>query len=669
MPTKLKKHLWLLVLLLLPSLVLAIDSELFDYNSLDLKVVISNRFDVMPTSSSYLIDHVSAELAWYPLDSFRQEVKSISTQPESKFIEGKGFFFEWIKPSKTSFTIREEGIVTTQSDILRISRKIPFPIQDLDPAYSEYLEAQEIIDMNPEIRLLAADIVRGEDDLYIAVYKLAMWVEKNVEYDLSTMTADATQKSSWVLENKKGVCDEITNLFISLARSLGIPARFVTGISYSNINFQNDGWGPHGWAEVYFPNIGWVPVDVTYKEIGFIDATHITLKTSLDAQDSSISYASRSTNTEIVSGKIEFSVEVLEKDFLARPLVDLEVEVAEPKVGFNSYNLLIVTVKNHHSYYVASRISMNNVKDLTIFEDNFQPVLLAPREEKKIYWLVKVDSGLSPRYIYTFPLRVKGSRGENAETSFQVSDEWRLFSEEYMKMLIMTDQPEEKLYSKNVLVTCSADKNKIYLEQSVSLSCVVDNKGDKSLTRLDICLNDECTSTKIAQKGTATFDYTKTFETLGMKTLVFKAENALVEKSYYTVIDVQDKPAIEITELTYPDYIAYDEQSEISFLIKKSSTSVPMNIRISLEHDLINQDWKLLDLTKPHNFRIILKGKSLKLNKNDFKINIAYEDLQGKQFNIEEDFSITLKDPDFFQKIMIWLNIAEYTIEGWFGSD
>ena len=91
-----------------------------------------------------------------------------------------------------------------------------------------YLEAGEVIDSeNAGIGRQASKIAEGEDDLYGVVYNLATWVEENVDYDLSTLTAESSQKASWVLENRRGVCDEMTSLFIAMCRSLGIPAKFV----------------------------------------------------------------------------------------------------------------------------------------------------------------------------------------------------------------------------------------------------------------------------------------------------------------------------------------------------------------------------------------------------------------------------------------------------------
>ena len=67
-----------------------------------------------------------------------------------------------------------------------------------------------------------------------------------------------------------------------MARSLGIPARFSSGISYSTSDLFPEPWQPHGWAEVYFPGVGWVSFDITFGEYGYIDVTHIKLRDGFD---------------------------------------------------------------------------------------------------------------------------------------------------------------------------------------------------------------------------------------------------------------------------------------------------------------------------------------------------------------------------------------------------
>jgi transglutaminase-like putative cysteine protease len=59
---------------------------------------------------------------------------------------------------------------------------------------------------------------------------------------------------------KRGVCQDFTHIFISAARSLGIPARYVGGyfVRGDGITAQQAG---HAWAEAYVPELGWVAFD------------------------------------------------------------------------------------------------------------------------------------------------------------------------------------------------------------------------------------------------------------------------------------------------------------------------------------------------------------------------------------------------------------------------
>ena len=68
-----------------------------------------------------------------------------------------------------------------------------------------------------------------------------------------------------VLCNRAGVCQDFTNLFICMARLLGIPARYVWGYLYTG----NVGEGrarsdaTHAWVQLYVPNVGWKDFDPT----------------------------------------------------------------------------------------------------------------------------------------------------------------------------------------------------------------------------------------------------------------------------------------------------------------------------------------------------------------------------------------------------------------------
>ena len=78
---------------------------------------------------------------------------------------------------------------------------------------------------------------------------------------------------SELITSKKGDCTEHAQLFVTLARAAGIPAREVGGLMYMGDDVQ--AFGGHAWNEVVLDG-KWVPVDPTWNETT-IDATHITL--------------------------------------------------------------------------------------------------------------------------------------------------------------------------------------------------------------------------------------------------------------------------------------------------------------------------------------------------------------------------------------------------------
>jgi transglutaminase-like putative cysteine protease len=656
-----------LVISLLPSVMAQPDDELFEYHALNLGLSISNSFSIAPSGENPSVSSVSAELFWHPMDDYRQAVDFINTEPRSDLREDHGLVFRWTRPTQTSFNMMLDSRLSTTSEFLPVRKRTPFPLKDLDPSYSQYIQPEQIIDINDEIRSLASKLAEGQDDQYVVVVKLADWVENNVEYNLSSITADASQTSSWVLENRRGVCDELTSLFISMCRSLGIPARFVSGISYSNVNFQNDGWGPHGWAEVYFPDVGWVPFDTTYKELGYIDATHIKLKTSIDAKETSVEYSMLGTDMSISPGPLDFTVSINGKDYKTRPIINMEADPVEPRVGVSSFNLITVKVKNPNNYYVTDRLYLVNVTDLEISgESNYKTVVLAPQEEKKLFWLVKVSDSLNPDYVYTFPIKVVAGRGGEAEANFKAGDQYKVFSEEYMKSYSdsdagLRDYPELKL-------GCYTDKNETYAGETVRISCRINNTGNNYLSRLRVCLDKDCDYASLVSGNLVTFNYTKVFDTLGVKTLTFRAENDAAKRSYYVIIDVLDKPLVDIMNLSYPPRISYGDQSEVKIILKRSSSNIPQNVKIRLEHSLINEEWSLTSLETSYELRFLFKGSNLDFEQNPFKLVVTYEDAQGKEYKTEKDFTITLNNPTIFQRLMVWVNILDVRISNWFSG-
>jgi transglutaminase-like putative cysteine protease len=74
-----------------------------------------------------------------------------------------------------------------------------------------------------------------------------------------------------VLRLRAGDCNEHTQLYVALARSIGIPARSAAGLAYVRGKFYY-----HAWPEVHLGD--WVPVDPTFGQFP-AEAAHLRFVT------------------------------------------------------------------------------------------------------------------------------------------------------------------------------------------------------------------------------------------------------------------------------------------------------------------------------------------------------------------------------------------------------
>ena len=67
----------------------------------------------------------------------------------------------------------------------------------------------------------------------------------------------------WACDSKHGNCTDFHSVFISMARSQKIPARFQIGFPLPADKSSAEIPGYHCWAEFYIDSIGWIPVDIS----------------------------------------------------------------------------------------------------------------------------------------------------------------------------------------------------------------------------------------------------------------------------------------------------------------------------------------------------------------------------------------------------------------------
>jgi transglutaminase-like putative cysteine protease len=152
-------------------------------------------------------------------------------------------------------TVRVEGEVDTE-DTQGVIRDA---VERFPP--SLFLRETPLTELDESIAQFAAQSVSaaGTDDL---TRMHAMLTALNTEIAFDTDPTHTATTASEAFTLKRGVCQDITHIFIAAARSLGIPARYVSGYFHRADGVVEQEAG-HAWAEAFIPNLGWVGFDAT----------------------------------------------------------------------------------------------------------------------------------------------------------------------------------------------------------------------------------------------------------------------------------------------------------------------------------------------------------------------------------------------------------------------
>lgn len=165
-----------------------------------------------------------------------------------------------------------KGTIVTQ-DTAGVVRDLP-----RRPPAALFTRTTALTGPSDAISQLASSCQTG--DLLETVHGLSLAVKDAVTYRSKVTNSKTTAAEA--LAAGEGVCQDHAHVFIAACRTLGIPARYVTGYLQATDD-ETELLETHAWAEAHIKDFGWIGVDPSN---GISPTDHyIRIACGLDADD------------------------------------------------------------------------------------------------------------------------------------------------------------------------------------------------------------------------------------------------------------------------------------------------------------------------------------------------------------------------------------------------
>ncbi len=146
-------------------------------------------------------------------------------------------------------------------------------LRDPDNSLSDFCKHRKYWETkDPLIKRTAEKIRRSSDTTETYLSGVFSWIRDKVKLREPQQTRLG---AAHAIRTLSGDCDEISDLFIALCRSAGIPSRRVAGVFYHGHASEGRLFEWHAWAEANLGGDIWIPFDPSLGFFASISERHI----------------------------------------------------------------------------------------------------------------------------------------------------------------------------------------------------------------------------------------------------------------------------------------------------------------------------------------------------------------------------------------------------------
>jgi transglutaminase-like putative cysteine protease len=175
-------------------------------------------------------------------------------------------YAETAKADKTEYKFSVDYDVVRREHVVLVDGKPAPGLPHARPApkleLTRFLEPDRLVPITGVPAELAVEQTKGATTQLEKARDIYEYVFRTMKYD-KTGTGWGHGDTLWACDSKHGNCTDFHSVFISMARSQKIPARFQIGFPLPADKTSAEIPGYHCWAEFYIDSIGWIPVDIS----------------------------------------------------------------------------------------------------------------------------------------------------------------------------------------------------------------------------------------------------------------------------------------------------------------------------------------------------------------------------------------------------------------------
>lgn len=194
--------------------------------------------------------------------------------------------FEVTQPHRTLMIESRSLVETAPSPLPSVQDTFPFEQlaqSSRDMACYEFLQDSAFVTTDVNAWRLALDLAPQRQDVRQTALDLMRGIYTTFDYCTASTQVHTHMRD--VLQLRRGVCQDFAHVLIGLCRSLGIPARYVSGYlltGHGSASLRGTE-ASHAWCEVHLPGWGWLGLDPTNNQV--VDERYIRVARGRDYDD------------------------------------------------------------------------------------------------------------------------------------------------------------------------------------------------------------------------------------------------------------------------------------------------------------------------------------------------------------------------------------------------